>query len=58
MNKKYIALMLAVAALPVFGQSKYITRTTEQKCAEKDLTFLVTFDKQFKREERITVVGI
>ena len=45
MNKKCLALLLAAAtALPLAAQSKYITRSLKEKCAEKDLTFLVTFD--------------
>ena len=46
MNKKLLALLLAAAALPLAAQSKYITRTLAEKCAEKDLTFLVTFDNK------------
>ncbi|MBR2509610.1 MAG: hypothetical protein IKB71_07670 [Lentisphaeria bacterium] len=46
MNKLLMIPMLAAAALPLFGQSKYITRTDKEKRAEKDLSFLVTFDSK------------
>ncbi len=38
--------MLAFSALPVFGQSKYITQTLAEKTAAKDLNFLVSFDNK------------
>ena len=38
--------MLAVLAVPAFAQSKYITRSFDAKKADKDLTFLATFDNK------------
>ena len=46
MNKKILISMLAILAVPAFAQSKYITRSFDAKKADKDLTFLATFDNK------------
>ena len=46
MSKKFIFLLLLVSICPVFGQSKYIRRTLEEKKSDKDLSLLVTFDNK------------
>ena len=44
MNKKLLFSMLVIAALPFGNASEYISRQTNEKTADKDLSFLVTFD--------------
>ncbi len=46
MNKSIIIPLLALAAAPLFGESKYITQTLAEKTAAKDLSFLVSFDNK------------
>ena len=46
MNKKILFPLLVVLALPAFGESKYFSRTLDVKKADKDLSFLVTFDNK------------
>lgn len=46
MSKKFIFLLLLVSVCPLFGQSKYIKRTSEEKKSDKDLSLLVTFDNK------------
>ena len=46
MLKKVLLPALAVLALPITAQAKYIQKSLQEKCAAKDLSFLVTFENK------------
>ena len=46
MLKKVLLPALAVLALPITVQAKYIQKSLQEKCAAKDLSFLVTFENK------------
>ena len=45
-NKKILLSLLGLAFLPAVMQAKYISRKFEEKQSDKNLSFLVTFDKK------------
>ncbi len=46
MFKKFQLMTFALLALPMCVQAKYIKKSLQEKCAAKDLSFLVTFEKK------------